>query len=295
MRLRVFMMTWIACGLLVGSALAQSGYPQADGNYVNDFANVLSADAETYIRTQFEIVEERDGIEMSVVTIDTIRDYRTSARTFEAFATGLFNAWGIGDLSRGDGILLLVAVEDRDVRVEIGEGYDSARNNDAQDILNENILPAFRRGDFQTGIVNGARALINEFTGVLPPLPPGGVIQEQPAQTSTQSAPSSDDDGQGSGALVVLLLVILGGAGLIWFFNSMAAGDAAEGWNGDPNDGTRWDEDSTDHDSGSSYSRRRSWSSSSSRRSSSSRSSSSSRRSSFGGGRSKGGGASGKW
>lgn len=294
MRLRSVVLTMISL-LVVSTTYAQSGYPQPRDNYVNDFANVLSAEAETYIRTQLAAVESGDQIEMSVVTIASIGDYNTSARSFEAFATGLFNAWGIGDATRGDGILLLVAVADRDVRVELGEAYTTANNNDAQDILDENILPAFRRGDYQTGIVNGTRALINEFTGVLPPLPPSGVTQSQPAQTFTPPAADEDDDGDQSGiALLVLILVILGGWWLIRSLSAYSSDDVADGWEGDSDSDDTWDRG--DDDRSSSHTRR-SWTSSSSRRSSSSHSSSSSssRRSSFGGGRSKGGGASGKW
>ncbi len=291
MRLRSSLLTTLLCALLVSSVLAQSGYPQPRDNYVNDFANVLSADAEAYIRTQLEAVEARANIEMSVATIDSISEYDRTARTFEAFATGLFNTWGIGDAARGDGILLLVAVEDRDVRVELGEGYADAQDNDAQDILEENILPAFRRGDFQTGIVNGTHALINEFTGVLPPLPPNGVTQ--PPQTFTQEVRDDEQHDNSGGALLVLILVVLGGGGLLWFFSWLAASGAEDGWASDAGNDDDWD-DSSNGNNSSGYSRRRSWSSPISDRSSSS-SRSSARRSSFGGGRSKGGGASGKW
>jgi uncharacterized membrane protein YgcG len=300
MRLRLSVLAILLCALIATTALAQSGYPQPRDNYVNDFANVLSTDAESYIRIQLEAVEARDDIEMSVVTIGSIGDYTTSARSFEAFATGLFNTWGVGDATRGDGILLLVAVEDREVRVELGEGYSVANNNDAEDLLNENILPAFRRGDYQTGIVNGVRALINEFTGVLPPLPPSGLAQSQPTPIFTQQAArEEDEEGDQSGmALLVLFVVILGGWWLIQTLSTYSSGNAADGWAGDPDSSDTWDQGDTNDDHSSSTTRR-SWSSSSSRRSSSSSSrsssSSSSRRSSFGGGRSKGGGASGKW
>jgi uncharacterized protein len=291
----------LICALVLGSALlaipasAQSGYPEPDNVYINDFARALSPQAETYLRQQLEVVEQRNGIQISIVTINTIADYDTPARTFEAFATGLFNTWGIGDAAQDNGILLLAAIEDRDVRVELGAGYSTAQNADAADILDENLLPAFRRGDYQVGIVNAARAIINEFTGVLPPLPPASIMQAQPAQTFTQTTSTNDDENEnGGGAFLVLLLVILGGGGLIWFFNSIAMGNGDEGWAGDSSDDSRWDDNDT-YDGGSNATRRSSWSSSSSRRSSSSSSSSSSRRSSFGGGKSRGGGSSRKW
>jgi uncharacterized membrane protein YgcG len=318
--MRAILACLVVCTLFAsGTIYAQAGYPPPSDTYVSDFANVLSADVETYLREQLAAVENGSDIEMSVVTINSVKDYRTDAGSFEAFATGLFNAWGIGDAARDNGVLLLVAVADRDVRVELGAGYDLARDGDAQDILDENLLPYFRRYDYESGIFNGVRALISEFTGTLPPMPEElsiGSPQATATQPSTQPSPDPLVIGGiiAAGAIGVLVVrrLLRGTDASTAAYEGSPAGYQAEAleqemreaYERDPQaaaaryqgvDDTsgawdlfkgREDDDADDH-RGSARAPRSSRSSRSS--------GSSSRRSGFGGGKSRGGGASGKW
>lgn len=66
---------------------------------------------------------KKTGIEAVVVTINSIGDYQTGDATIEAFATNLFNTWGIGHKKENNGVLILVAVKDRKARIELGKGY----------------------------------------------------------------------------------------------------------------------------------------------------------------------------
>jgi len=154
----------------IGPAVwGQGNYPQPQEPYVNDFAQLLTADDAANIRDLFHTLKQEHGIEATVVTIDSINDYDTGDKTIEAFATNLFNRWGIGDSEKNNGVLLLVAVGDRNVRVEAGSGYGDSQNAAAQEIINEHILPSFRSGNFSQGIYRGARAIVGEFTGSWPP------------------------------------------------------------------------------------------------------------------------------
>src|SRR5690606_18788505 len=91
----------------------------------------------------------------TVLTIATRGDYDPSP-SIEAFATGLFNAWGIGDASRNDGILVLVATNEREMRLELGAAYDQGYDVLAQDIVSRFFLPDIRDGDPARGIVGGS-------------------------------------------------------------------------------------------------------------------------------------------
>lgn len=319
--MRAILACIVVCTLFAsGTIYAQAGYPQPSDTYVNDFANVLSADVETYLREQLGAVENGSDIEMSVVTINSVNDYGTDAGSFEAFATGLFNAWGIGDAARDNGVLLLVAVADRDVRVELGAGYELAQDGDAQDILVENVLPYFRRFDYESGVFNGVRALINEFTGTLPPMPEElSVGSPQATATQPSSQPSPDP-------LVIGGIIAAGAIGVLVVRRLLRGSEAStaahegapdgyqaaaleqemrEAYERDPQaaaaryqgaDDTSgvWDLFKGHEDDDADDDHRRS--ARAPRFSRSSRSSgSSSRRSGFGGGKSRGGGASGKW
>lgn len=169
----------ILCVLLlvaVPSAFAQSGYPAQTDPYINDFANLITPETEGYLRQFLTDLQANNGIEMTIVTIGSIRDYGTGASTIESFATGLFNAWRIDDDTTNDGVMLLAAVNDRRVRIEVGRSYGTRMNTPMQNVINENILPAFRDEDYETGIYRGTRAIIATLTGSAPadprPAPP---------------------------------------------------------------------------------------------------------------------------
>ena len=142
-------------------------YPQPDNGYVTDLAGLLSAEEEEQIETWLWQVEYRTKVEIIVMTINSIHDYPgTDNSSIETFATGLFNAYGIGNMPLNDGILLLVAKNDRKVRIELGAYYGHRRDADAQRIIDNDILPEFRRGDFAAGIEDGTKAIMSEFAGM---------------------------------------------------------------------------------------------------------------------------------
>lgn len=153
----------LACGSQAQERYAP--WPQPDAGYVTDRAGVLSSSEEERIEQWLIRVEEESQVEIIVVTIHSITDFPgTRNDSIETFATGLFNRWGIGNQPRNDGILLLVAVEDRRVRIELGAGYASLRDGDAREIVQNVILPQFRKNDYAGGITEGVRAIIEEFT-----------------------------------------------------------------------------------------------------------------------------------
>ena len=116
----------------------------------------------------FADLKHDTGVEAVVVTIDSIGDYDTGDETIESFATNLFNTWGIGDRERNDGVLILVAVKDRGVRVEISAGYGDTRNAGMQEVINEHMLPHFKEENYSRGIYLGARAVVGKLTGIWP-------------------------------------------------------------------------------------------------------------------------------
>jgi uncharacterized protein len=140
------------------------GYPKSENKYVNDFAKAIdSADAER-IKKSLESVEEQTGIEICVVTINSISDYQGTETNFEKFATGLFNTWGIGKQDKNNGVLLLAAIKDRKVRIELGSGYPSSHNQIAAQIIKTDIVPYFKQSQYSRGIYEGSMAIIKSLT-----------------------------------------------------------------------------------------------------------------------------------
>jgi len=145
--------------LLYSTGIAQAPYPRRADQQINDYASVLAEADKTAIHSvQTALLRDR-GVELVVVTIASINDYDVADKTIEAFATSLFNSWGIGDQRRNDGVLLLVAVRDRKVRIEVGSGYGANYNSAMQRVIDEDMLPSFRVGKYSEGVANGVRGI----------------------------------------------------------------------------------------------------------------------------------------
>lgn len=155
--------------VISNSVYAQNNYPSPIDSSINDFANLLTTEDAGAIRILLGELQQNGSITAVVATIHSFKDYSTSDETFEAFATNLFNTWEIGDKAQNRGVLLLVAVTDRKVRIEVGAGYGSSVDAQMQEVINEHILPSFRRNEYSRGIHRGVRAIVGELTGTWPP------------------------------------------------------------------------------------------------------------------------------
>ena len=220
----------------------------------------------------------------------------TGSQSIERYATQVFNSWGLGKAGVDNGVLVVVAFDDRAMRIEVGDGL-SARLPDGQarEIVGGTMLPAFRSGDYRYGVLAGLDAvrtalgyqLIDQDRMTAIPKD-AGYDAPSPSSAAPPTRSSSRDSAAGSSGsdsntVLWAVIIAIGAAAalLSWLFKGGGGG----GDDGDGGDGS----------GGSGWSNRRTYRSFSSRSSSSRRSSSSSRRSSFGGGRSSGGGASGRW
>jgi uncharacterized protein len=146
------------------TATQTPGYPQIINKYINDFAKVIDdADAER-IKNKLDSVEDQTGIEICVVTINSMQDYQDQKITIEQFATGLFNTWGIGKKETNNGALLLVAIKDRKLRIELGSGYSESLDSAAAKIIKSEIIPYFKHEQYSRGIYEGTMALVKKLT-----------------------------------------------------------------------------------------------------------------------------------
>jgi len=144
--------------LLPLPALAQT-YPAYTSTYVNDFAEVIDPESEARITEMLiQVMTERD-VEMTVVTVENRLDYGPSP-SIEAFATGLFNFWGVGDAKRNDGILILIDHSNRDMRIELGRGYPPVFDDRVKRVIDHHFIPWFKQGDYGEGIKAGVAETI---------------------------------------------------------------------------------------------------------------------------------------
>ena len=171
-------------------------YPAPADLAVNDFADLLSPEAEARLGDTLDTLRRETGIEATMLTLPDRNAY-DAAPSLEAFATRLFNGWGIGDATRNDGILILVLPENREMRIELGAGYNPEYDIPAQDIVNRVMLPAFRDGRMEAGIEEGTQEVIAQIAR----RHAAGLAPEAPARKT----------GESGGKLIALLV----GAGMV--------------------------------------------------------------------------------
>ncbi|MFT7059212.1 MAG: hypothetical protein ACJASV_001719 [Pseudorhodobacter sp.] len=135
------------------AAFAQS-FPEPLSDTLSDFANLLDAESAARVTTQLQSLRDETGVHLVVVTIEQQSDYGSTER-FPDFATKWFNRWGIGDATRNDGILILVARRDREMRIVLGDAYGPVWDGRAQRVIDTAMLPEFRGENYQAGIEAG--------------------------------------------------------------------------------------------------------------------------------------------
>src|SRR5271168_5319303 len=147
--------------ILASPALAaEPTFPELTGRVV-DNAGVLSASTQSDLTDMLAAHERATGQQVVVVTLDSLQGY-----TIEDYGYQLGRYWGIGQKGTNTGALLIVAPKEHKVRIEVGYGLEGTLT-DAQSriIIEQSILPSFRSGDFNAGILNGTQAIIHVLGG----------------------------------------------------------------------------------------------------------------------------------
>lgn len=139
---------------------AQIAFPQLTGRVV-DQANALSADTERALSDASARFEQATTNQLVIVTLPSLQ-----GQTIEDFGYQLGREWGIGRAGKNNGALLIVAPQERTVRIEVGYGLEGTLTDAvAKGIIEQRIIPRFRDGDFNGGVRAGADAIIAVLSG----------------------------------------------------------------------------------------------------------------------------------
>jgi len=146
----------VLIGLLSTAHAEDSPIGVALDQRVIDLTNTLDAATATGLKNQLADLEQRKGAQIAVLLVPT-----TGGASVEDYANQLFRAWKLGRKDINDGILLVVAKDDRKVRIEVGYGLEGTVTDLlAHRIIEEHITPAFRQGDFAGGVSQGVNDLV---------------------------------------------------------------------------------------------------------------------------------------
>lgn len=133
-------------------------YPQFVG-YVNDYAHILSAPQASALNQEIRDFDNRTTIELAVVTVESI-----GSQSPQSYAINLANLWGVGKRGLNNGIIMLVAMQSHDIWIEAGTGLrDRMSNEQIQGIVNGIMIPRFRAGQPDRGVIDGVHGIINHF------------------------------------------------------------------------------------------------------------------------------------
>lgn len=186
----------LALALLAAPALAAPKFPVLTGRVV-DGANMLSPAVETNLTGRLAALESQTGRQLVVVTVPSLEDY-----PIEDYGYQLGRQWGIGEAKADNGVLFIVAPNERKVRIEVGYGLEPILTDALSSIILQTaVIPRFKAGDMEGGVVAGADAIADQLA-----LPP----QEAQARAQ-QAAARQQDGGKGGSGLpgIVILIVIL--------------------------------------------------------------------------------------
>jgi uncharacterized protein len=147
--------------VLAAPLAAQGVYDLPLTGRVMDGADMLADATEQRLDGLLSAHETQTTNQVVVLTIPSLE-----GQTVEEVANAVFNAWGLGQAGRDNGVLLLIARDDRALRIEVGYGLEGAlADAEAGRIIRRVIVPAFREGDFDGGVLSGVQAILSEIGG----------------------------------------------------------------------------------------------------------------------------------
>lgn len=171
--------------------------------YVNDFAGVISTENKDNLNSYLKELDKKTSAEVAVVTLTSLK-----GNSIEDVSLGIGRNWGIGKKGKNNGVLVLVAINDKKMRIEVGYGLEGAiPDGKAGRIRNNYMIPAFRQGNYEKGIVNGTLAIASEIAKEYK------VEMPDKFNSSVAELPVPSESGQrrssGSGSFLFLIIVIL--------------------------------------------------------------------------------------
>ena len=187
------------------SALAKSelNIPAAVG-YVNDFAGIISPENVNNLDSYLKELDKKTGAEIAVVTLSSLK-----GNSIEDTALDIGRKWGVGKKGKDNGIVILVATGDKKMRIEVGYGLEGViPDGKAGRIRDDYMIPAFKQGNMEQGIINGTMVIVSEiaksYKGEMPADFNSSVSDLSASSAQTGSGKSSPPD-----IFIFLIFIIL--------------------------------------------------------------------------------------
>lgn len=203
----VFLVALLCAGLAVRAA----DFPVLTGRVV-DQANVLSAEARNALEPKLAELEAKSGIQFVVATVASLQ-----GQEIEPYANELFRTWKLGEKATNNGVLLLVAPNERRVRIEVGYGLEGTLTDALSKVIIANaIAPRFKTGDFSGGVTRGVDDIITVLTT------DASEWQQRPSLRLDRQPPPDWLNWLLMAAAIALLTLLIVSPGFRWLFLNVA-------------------------------------------------------------------------
>ncbi len=220
-----FLAALLAFFCIIAPATAAPKFPALTGRVVDD-ANILSADTKADLDRKLAALEQKTSRQLVVVTIPSLEGYEISDYGYQ-----LGRAWGIGQAKLNNGVLFIVAPAERKTRIEVGYSLEPILTDAFSSVvIQTQVLPKFRQGDFNGGVEAGADALIQQLS-----------LETSEAEKRAAAAAQQHGDDGGPvplSALIILIVIVFvflrlfGGWGLLPFLFMGGGGGGRSDWGG---------------------------------------------------------------
>ncbi len=208
--------------------LAQRSVPAHGAVWVHDEAGILSASAKAQLEAVLQAHRDSTSNQIAVLVVPSLE-----GEDIDGYAVRVFKEWKLGQENKDNGVLFLVAMEERQMRIEVGYGLEGVLTDALSSSINRNeVAPYFRQGNYEGGILAGTMAIIKSIAGEY-------VNDAPPVQKRKKKSP------WGTVVFFVIMLIVMsrrnkgggGGMGGYWTAAMMGSmlgggGRSSDSWGG---------------------------------------------------------------
>ena len=218
--LTLFLLLQFSAGAQV---LDKDGIPEKPSppRLLNDYAEMISTSKRQLFEDKLVAFNDSTSTQICVVTVNSIEDY-----SIEDYAVRLGRKWGVGQKDKDNGILILVAKDERKVDIEIGYGLESyITDYDTKNIIDEIIVPAFKQSNYYEGLDLATNRIIAQLQGTY---------------SASSSAPATESSGI---SYIIIIIVIIFIVIIIISGSSSGTGgglSGGSGWTWSSGGGSSW-------------------------------------------------------
>jgi uncharacterized protein len=149
------------CAFILTKSFAQKAVPELWGQRVHDEAHALQQTTVDQLEKSLKTYEDSTSNQVAILIVQSL-----DGDVLESYSLRVVEKWKLGQKEKDNGVLLLIAVDDHKMRIEVGQGLEGVLT-DAQSsrIIRNEIAPAFRRSDYDAGVIAGVDSIIKAIGG----------------------------------------------------------------------------------------------------------------------------------